>query len=173
MSPEEAAGWRVDPTGRFEQRFHDGRRWTTRVRVGAAEAVETDAAAPAEPPARWHPDPTGRFDERLFNGRRWTKLVRVRGAVAIDIAGVTWRQRKPADAPSVPTAERSPGWYVDPGDAATERFWDGYTWTAKARPAGSRAAPLPAVRLLRLAVVVALVLSAVMLAIGVLVVVVR
>ncbi|HEX2028016.1 MAG TPA: DUF2510 domain-containing protein [Nitriliruptorales bacterium] len=173
MTPEEAAGWRTDPTGRFEQRFHDGRRWTSRVRVGAAEAVESDVAAPAEPPARWHPDPTGRFEERLYNGRRWTKLVRVRGAVAIDIAGVTWRQGKPAGAPSIPTAKRPPGWYVDPDDVGTERFWDGYTWTAKARPAGRRSEPLPAVRLLRLAVNVALVFSALMLAIGLWVVAVR
>ncbi|MEU2743961.1 DUF2510 domain-containing protein, partial [Streptomyces sp. NPDC007095] len=37
-----------------------------------------------------------------------------------------------------------PGWYPDPGQTsdspATERWWDGKTWTDQTRPVGSAAA---------------------------------
>lgn len=34
------AGWRMDPTGRHQCRYWDGRRWTERVTDGAAENAD-------------------------------------------------------------------------------------------------------------------------------------
>ncbi len=133
-------GWGPDPAGRYEERFFDGHNWTARVRMGGSEAIERDVdAGPGS--GRWFRDPTGRFEERLFDGRRWTKIVRVAGTEAIDIRGVpvgTARPRGEAPAPS--SATQPPGWYPDPSGEYPEgeRFWDGFQWTAKARPAGRR-----------------------------------
>jgi len=32
--PDRIAGWRVDPSGRYPFRFHNGRRWTGRPHMG-------------------------------------------------------------------------------------------------------------------------------------------
>lgn len=44
----------------------------------------------------------------------------------------------------------NPGWYPDPSTDATERFWDGDTWTGEtrpdARPSPAKAAAAPSVR---------------------------
>jgi len=38
--PGQAAGWREDPFGRHELRFHDGHRWTPYVRDGGTDAMD-------------------------------------------------------------------------------------------------------------------------------------
>lgn len=77
--------WRRDPTGRFEQRWFDGRRLTRRVRHGGAVATDTvspprrrpsrvrrRAAAPADRDGPgWRPDPDG-DGERFHDGHDWT-----------------------------------------------------------------------------------------------------
>lgn len=78
------AGWHEDPTGRFEQRWFDGRRWTKRVRVGDAEAIDTsgvgnDLQPPVEregPPPGWRPDPDEPGRERFFDGHDWSAATR-------------------------------------------------------------------------------------------------
>lgn len=130
------AGWRPDPTGRFEQRLWNGRRWTPRVRVGQAEAIETDAPAPRGGDATWRPDPTARFEQRLWRGGRWTRRVRVGEAEAVDTLSVPGRARPTREDRRADAA--GPGWRPDPDDPARERFWDGRQLTVKSRPAGSR-----------------------------------
>jgi hypothetical protein len=80
-------GWRADPTGRFQLRWFDGRRWTRRVRVGDAEAVDTvsvpnDLQPPAptrsgEPPG-YRSDPEDPSQERFWDGQAWTAATRPR-----------------------------------------------------------------------------------------------
>lgn len=142
------AGWLPDPTGRFQRRYWSGDRWTPRVRAGDAEAIdrhgvpgdETTGAADSGVPGSWYPDPTGRFEQRLLNGQRWTRLVRVGEAVAVDVLGVpnTVGLPKNVERPRAGTSTSPPGWRPDPDDSATERYWDGFQWTAARRPAGSR-----------------------------------
>jgi hypothetical protein len=36
-----------------------------------------------------------------------------------------------------------PGWYIDPGDAARERYWDGTVWTEEYRTAPTRVLGTP------------------------------
>lgn len=77
--------WREDPTGRFEQRWFDGRRLTRRVRHGGVVATDTvspprrtgrrwrkrkDGASHGEGPG-WRPDPDGE-GERFHDGHDWT-----------------------------------------------------------------------------------------------------
>lgn len=152
-------GWRPDPQGRFEQRFHDGTAWTPRVRVGGAVAIDTGRDATAEDD--WYPDPTGRFERRAFVDGRWTKRVRVGPAVAIDTTGVRADRRAPRGAPPAEStaSDRAPGWYPDPRPRTAdgrdwwdprpdlrerERYWDGYQWTAKLRRPGGRGDRAPA-----------------------------
>lgn len=40
------------------------------------------------------------------------------------------------------TVERSPGWYENPDDPGTERFWTGSAWAGQARPAARWPAPV-------------------------------
>ncbi|MFN2557272.1 MAG: DUF2510 domain-containing protein [Nitriliruptorales bacterium] len=140
------AGWLPDPTGRFEERYWSGDRWTPRVRVGRAEAIDrkgvsaeavsqTDETGPGE----WYPDPTGRFEQRFFSGQAWTRHVRVGEAVALDTLGVPNTVRPPKDARPRRTGSSTspPGWSPDPEDSTVERYWDGYQWTAARRPSGS------------------------------------
>lgn len=79
-------GWHADPAGRFEQRFFDGRRWTRRVRVGEAEAIDT-LSVPAElqpgrgsdrPEPGWRPDPDHPGRERYHDG--WQLTIKSRAA---------------------------------------------------------------------------------------------
>lgn len=152
-------GWRADPRGRFEQRFHDGTGWTPRVRLGDAVAIDTRRDATAEDD--WYPDPTGRFERRAFVDGRWTKRVRVGTAVAIDTTGVKADRRAPRGAPRTAStaSDRAPGWYPDPRPRTEdgrdwwdprpdlrerERYWDGYQWTAKLRRPGGRRERAPA-----------------------------
>lgn len=80
-------GWRGDPTGRFEMRWFDGRRWTKRVRVGEAEAIDTlSVPNDLQPPrergtgreAGWFPDSDDPDQERFYDGREWTAATRDR-----------------------------------------------------------------------------------------------
>lgn len=152
-------GWRPDPQGRFEQRFHDGTGWTPRVRVGDAVAIDTSRDAAGDDD--WYPDPTGRFERRAFTDGRWTKRVRVGTAVAMDTTGVRADRRAPRGAPPVAStaSDRAPGWYPDPRPRTAdgrdwwdprpdlrerERYWDGYQWTAKLRRPGGRPRRAPA-----------------------------
>lgn len=152
-------GWRPDPRGRFDQRFHDGSGWTPRVRVGGAVAIDTDHDAADD--RDWYPDPTGRFEHRAFVDGRWTKRVRLGRAVAIDTRGVKAGQRGPRGAPPAAStsSDREPGWYPDPRPTTDdgrdwwdprpdlqerERYWDGYQWTAKLRRPGGRRERAPA-----------------------------
>ncbi len=146
-----APGWYADPETRFEQRFFDGERWTRRVRVGRCEAIDAGGSAVTDDEG-WYADPLDRFERRYFDGRSWSKQIRSGQALATDIKGVPARTRLPPGAarPSRPEA-RPPGWYADPQEgssglfwipdpevSARERWWDGYEWTAKVRPAGQR-----------------------------------
>jgi hypothetical protein len=79
-------GWHPDPTGRFEQRFYDGRRWTRRVRVAQAEAIDT-ISVPAHlqpdggsdrPEPGWRPDPDHPGRERYHDG--WQLTIKSRAA---------------------------------------------------------------------------------------------
>jgi len=48
-----------------------------------------------------------------------------------------WRRRPEAVAavlPSFPEPLAPPGWYRDPGDSGSLRWWDGWYWTAYVRP---------------------------------------
>lgn len=156
---EGTVGWRPDPEGRFDQRFHDGNAWTPRVRVGRSIAIDT--ARDAGDDEDWYPDPTGRFERRAFVDGRWTKRVRVGRAVAIDTKGVKANERGPRGAaPGATTSsERAPGWYPDPRPRTEngrdwwdprpdlqerERYWDGFQWTAKVRRPGGRRERAPA-----------------------------
>lgn len=133
------SGWHRDPEGRFEQRFFDGRRWTRRVRVGGAEAIDSQHERPADRVGNWRPDPTGRFEQRFFDGQQWTKRVRVGRAEAIDTQGMPARHRVPSpDATRSGSQERPIGFYADPDGSGQERFFDGYQWTNRYRPAGSQ-----------------------------------
>lgn len=141
-------GWGPDPTGRYEERFFDGHNWTARVRMGGSEAIEREVET-GSGTGRWFPDPTGRFKERLFDRGRWTKIVRVAGTEAIDIQGVPSATTRPrGQAPTPTSATQPPGWYVDPSGEYPqgERFWDGYQWTAKARPGRVRGRSSPYAR---------------------------
>jgi hypothetical protein len=79
-------GWRTDPMRRFELRWFDGRRWTKRVRVGDAEAIDTlSVPNDLQPPPRrsggepeWRPDPGDPAQERFFDGHDWTAATRDR-----------------------------------------------------------------------------------------------
>lgn len=75
--------WRKDPTGRFEERWFNGRRLTRRVRHGGAVATDT-VSAPRRTGRRWgrraddhgdgpgwRPDPDG-AGERFHDGHDWT-----------------------------------------------------------------------------------------------------
>lgn len=82
------SGWAADPTGRFEQRFFDGRRWTRRVRVGEAEAIDT-LGVPADlqpdtasdrPEPGWRPDPDDPSRERYHDG--WQLTIKSRPAAS-------------------------------------------------------------------------------------------
>ncbi len=139
-------GWLPDPAGRFEERYWSGERWTPRVRVGRAEAIDrkgvseeatsdTDETGPGD----WYPDPTGRFEQRFFSGQSWTRHVRVGEAVAVDALSVpnTMRPPKNVQRRRTETSERPPGWAPDPEDATGERYWDGFQWTAARRSRGS------------------------------------
>lgn len=44
----------------------------------------------------------------------------------------------PAPAPPPPPSMVAPGWYDDPSDPASWRWWDGHAWTGFVRPAGHR-----------------------------------
>lgn len=142
------AGWLDDPTGRFERRYWNGDRWTPRVRVGEAEAIDREGVEPDAPTrtadsggtGNWYPDPTGRFQQRLLVGESWTRHVRFRDAVAVDVLSVPSGVRLPKgvqrrDDPGTSTSR--PGWWPDPDDGDTERYWDGFQWTAARRPRGS------------------------------------
>lgn len=134
MGQSRDPGWHPDPTGRFDERLWNGRRWTPRVRIGAAEAIEAASGTPSGEDGQWRPDPTRRFEQRLWQAGDWTRRVRVGSAEAMDTVSVptsgraTRRQRQ-ADA-------AGPGWRPDPDDPALERFWDGRQLSAKTRPAG-------------------------------------
>lgn len=141
------AGWLPDPTGRFELRYWSGDRWTPRVRVGRAEAIDREGVrgdATAQPDdnlgaGSWYPDPTGRFEQRLLSGELWTRYVRVGEAVAVDVLSVPNNVRLPKDVRGQrpATSTSPPGWAPDPDDSTVERYWDGYQWTAARRPRGS------------------------------------
>ncbi len=150
-APGPPAGWLPDPTGRFELRYWSGERWTPRIRVGRAEAIDREGVAGDEPSqtgdsgvaGSWYPDPTGRFEQRLLVGERWTRQVRVGEAVAVDALSVPNNVRLPKDVRrrKVGTATSPPGWSPDPADSSTERYWDGVQWTAARRPRGSGGPP--------------------------------
>ncbi len=84
----EGAGWAPDPTGRFDERWWDGQRYTRRIRWGHAVGTDTvsppsaggsgsarratSEAARADAPAPgWYPDPQGE-GERFWDGHVWT-----------------------------------------------------------------------------------------------------
>lgn len=152
------AGWRPDPTERFDERFFDGRSWTKRVRVDGAVAIDTDRNV-NQAGDGWLPDPMQRFERRRFNGARWTKQICVGDAIAVDIRGVPADIRRPKQATSpspTGTATRPPGWYPEPEGEESwqfwdghswggrrERYWDGFQWTAKARPRQARRSVSP------------------------------
>lgn len=46
---DSSAGWRVDPTGRFDQRYWDGLRWTEH--VTSSGTTDVDPPIPATPVA--------------------------------------------------------------------------------------------------------------------------
>lgn len=141
-------GWRPDPTGRFPERFFDGWKWTERVRMDDAVAVDTGHDLGDHD--GWYEDPTGRFPGRYFDGRAWTKRVRVADAVATDTVGAPSDCSPPRGAERAPVVDgRSPGWYPDPGGDESwphwdppregpdkQRYWDGHRWTAKTRVGG-------------------------------------
>lgn len=60
MNEQPAPNWYPDPSGRHEQRYWDGAAWTTRVRDGGAETVDT-AAGGAAPSA----DTTDRIQRQV------------------------------------------------------------------------------------------------------------
>ncbi len=140
------AGWLPDPTGRFEERYWSGNRWTPRVRVGRAEAIDSKGVSEeatnqtVDPgPGDWYPDPTGRFEQRLFSGQVWTRQVRIGEAVAVDALSVpnTVRPPKNVQRGRKGSATSPPGWALDPEGSGEERYWDGFQWTAARRPRGS------------------------------------
>lgn len=141
------AGWLPDPSGRFELRYWSGERWTPRVRVGRAEAIDREGVASdaatqtgdSGVAGSWYPDPTGRFEQRLLVGERWTRHVRLGEAVAVDTLSVPNNVRLPKDVRRgrAGTSTSPPGWSPDPADSSTERYWDGVQWTAARRPRGS------------------------------------
>lgn len=145
--PRMDGGWRPDPTGRFDERFFDGRRWTERVRTGDAVAVDTGRQIDPDEGEGWHADPTGRFAQRFFDGRSWTKRVRIDDAVGVDTVGAPADCPPPAGRTAGPDGhERAAGWYPDPGGdeawqhwdpprdgADKQRYWNGHRWTAKTR----------------------------------------
>jgi hypothetical protein len=146
--PEDArAGWRPDPTGRFDQRFFIRGEWTRRVRFGGCEAIDScgvddaddagDSAGwlqVASHDAEWRPDPTGRFEQRWWDGQRFTRKVRCGQAIATDTVVALPRGRR-SPRRRRDRDEHAPGWRPDPsGDG--ERFWNGHDWTAKWRPTG-------------------------------------
>jgi len=60
MSPQ-AAGWRNDPYGRFQQRYWDGAKWTEHVATGGVQQVDPMGASTVIPfatPASAHLPPT-------------------------------------------------------------------------------------------------------------------
>jgi hypothetical protein len=150
MSEDARAGWRPDPTGRFDQRFFIRGEWTRRVRFGGCEAIDScgvddvddaddagDSAGwlqVASHDAEWRPDPTGRFDQRWWDGQRFTRKVRCGQAIATDTVVALPRSRR-SSRRRRDRDEHAPGWRPDPsGDG--ERFWNGHDWTAKWRPTG-------------------------------------
>jgi hypothetical protein len=64
-----AAGWHPDPLEAGRERYYDGRCWTTEVRGGAVEVVES------APVAGWYDDPRDGNSLRYFDGKQWTKRV--------------------------------------------------------------------------------------------------
>lgn len=144
----ESSGWWPDPTGRFDQRYAIRGDWTSRVRVGDAEAIDprpvegppdgpaddVRPAATATDDAGWHDDPTGRFDQRWWDGERWTRRIRHHEAVATDATAAPRVRGRRRPAPPRADQPPPPGWLPDP-DGQGERFWDGRGWTAKRRTA--------------------------------------
>lgn len=141
------AGWRRDPTGRFQERFLLAGSWTRRVRWDGAEAVDLQSVDAEGPPPSdwqrradvdpadqgWRDDPAGRFPERWWDGRSFTRKIRVGQAVATDTVAPPrspgesgGRRRVAAGGPA------EPGWADDPSGEG-QRYWDGYQWTAKWR----------------------------------------
>lgn len=144
--PEDTwAGWRPDPTGRFDQRYFIRGTWTHRVRHGDCEAIDSCGVEDADDAdddagwmlvaardAEWRPDPTGRFDQRWWDGQRFTRKVRCGGAIATDTVVALPRGRRSTRRDR---DEHAPGWRPDPSGNG-ERFWNGHDWTATWRPAG-------------------------------------
>jgi Protein of unknown function (DUF2510) len=40
FAPAETSGWHADPSGRFEQRYYDGLRWTEHVSTGGGQSKD-------------------------------------------------------------------------------------------------------------------------------------
>lgn len=80
MSTE--TGWRADPTGRHELRYHSGSSWTVHVADNGAVSVDSlPVASPqtaSERPAQagalpgWYRDPWNVAWFRWFDGQQWT-----------------------------------------------------------------------------------------------------
>jgi hypothetical protein len=66
------AGWLRDPTGRYEQRYWNGDRWTEHVAAGGLQGTDPLAAQPARPLAARDPDKVAqeRHERMLRSSRR-------------------------------------------------------------------------------------------------------
>lgn len=90
---------------------------------------------PSMPPAAWYPDPADQSRLRYWDGSAWTDHVAVRAAsesVAQDFSAATVDV---ADT-SVPA-----GWYPNPEDEMSIRYWDGQGWTEHTAPRFAESAP--------------------------------
>ena len=64
----EMAGWLRDPYGRYDQRFWDGRQWTSRVRKGSLEGDDPVDEQRPRPVEAWTPEEKAAAQAEFFAG---------------------------------------------------------------------------------------------------------
>ena len=90
MPASPPAGWHPDPSGRHDQRYWDGVRWTEHVASAGHLTIDPLAATPVLPAVAgrvlpdWYPDPSGRHEQRYWDGAQWTEHVVTAGRAMVD-----------------------------------------------------------------------------------------